>query len=163
MSDDITHNLTVVREALEAEGLSVHVKLIDAAIEDSAGLLAQIAACNTLLDRQAQMLKHAPAAAVIERIAAANSAEPETDDLTVPLAIQLSQTEHQLTSARKALTEIAALSHRWKWEFDLSEDYKPTAAAARGLITKSFDALHRLGDQALKSRDSLTGENRDSK
>ena len=25
MTDDITHNLTVVREALEAEGLSVHV------------------------------------------------------------------------------------------------------------------------------------------
>jgi hypothetical protein len=108
MTDDITHNLTVVREALEAEGLGMHVKLIDAAIEDSAGLLAQIAACNTLLDRQAQMLKHAPAAAVIERIAAANSAEPETDDLTVPLAIQLSQTEHQLASARKALEPFAA-------------------------------------------------------
>ena len=38
MSDDITHNLTVVREALEAEGLSVHVGLIDAAIEEISGL-----------------------------------------------------------------------------------------------------------------------------
>jgi hypothetical protein len=38
MTDDITHNLTVVREALEAEGLGVHVKLIDAAIEEISGL-----------------------------------------------------------------------------------------------------------------------------
>ena len=102
MSDDITHNLTVVREALEAEGLGVHVKLIDTAIEDVAGLRAQI------------------------------------------------------SNARKALTEIAALAHRWKWEFDLSEDQKPSGAQARNLITQGFDSLHRLGDQALKSRDSLT-------
>jgi hypothetical protein len=38
MPDDITHNLTVVREALEAEGLSVHVRLIDAAIEGVASV-----------------------------------------------------------------------------------------------------------------------------
>jgi hypothetical protein len=44
MSDDITHNLTVVREALEAEGLGVHVKLIDAAIEGVAGLRASVPA-----------------------------------------------------------------------------------------------------------------------
>jgi hypothetical protein len=61
-----------------------------------------------------------------------------------------------LASARKALTEIAALAHRWKWQFDLSEDQKPSGAQARNLITQGFDSLHRLGDQALKSRDSLT-------
>ena len=38
MTDDITHNLTVIREALEAEGLSVHAKLIDAVIEEISGL-----------------------------------------------------------------------------------------------------------------------------
>jgi hypothetical protein len=43
MTDDTAHNLTVVREALEAEGLTVHVKLIDAAIEDVATLRAQLA------------------------------------------------------------------------------------------------------------------------
>jgi len=42
MTDDITHNLTVVREALEAEGLGMHVKLIDTAIEDVAKLHAQM-------------------------------------------------------------------------------------------------------------------------
>jgi hypothetical protein len=101
MTDDITHNLTVVREALEAEGLGMHVKLIDMAIEDVAGLRAQIA------------------------------------------------------NAKKALTEIAALAHRWKWQFDLSEDQKLNGAQTRNLITQGFDSLHRLGDQALKSRDSL--------
>jgi hypothetical protein len=46
VSDDITHNLTVVREALEAEGLTVHVKLIDAAIEDVAKLRDQLASAR---------------------------------------------------------------------------------------------------------------------
>jgi hypothetical protein len=86
----------------KSSALGVHVKLIDAAIEDVAKLHAQIA------------------------------------------------------SARKALTEIAALAHRWKWQFDLSEDQKLNGAQTRNLITQGFDSLHRLGDQALKSRDSLT-------
>ena len=51
MTDDITHNLTVVREALEAEGLGVHVKLIDAAIEDVAKLHAQIASARKALQQ----------------------------------------------------------------------------------------------------------------
>jgi len=50
MTDDITHNLTVVREALEAEGLSVHVKLIDAAIEDVAKLRTQLASARKALE-----------------------------------------------------------------------------------------------------------------
>ena len=33
---------------------------------------------------------------------------------------------------------------------------KPSGAQARNLITQGFDSLHRLGDKALKSRDSLT-------
>lgn len=53
-----------------------------------------------------------------------------------------------------ALTKIAAECHRSKWQFDLSEDYKPSAAAARSLIKKSFDELHRIGDAVLKLRDA---------
>lgn len=49
MTDDITHNLTVVREALEAEGLSVHVGLIDAAIEDVAKLRERLAGARKAL------------------------------------------------------------------------------------------------------------------
>jgi len=72
--------------------------------------------------------------------------------------LQLAEARDQLASARKALTEIAALAHRWKRQFDLSEDQKLNGAQARNLITQGFDSLHRLGDQALKSRDSLTDE-----
>lgn len=39
--DDTTHNLNVVREALEAEGLAVHVKIIDQTIEEVAALREQ--------------------------------------------------------------------------------------------------------------------------
>jgi hypothetical protein len=50
VTDDITHNLTVVREALEAEGLTVHVKLIDAAIEDVAKLNARLATARKAME-----------------------------------------------------------------------------------------------------------------
>ena len=132
MTDDITHNLTVVREALEAEGLSVHVKLIDTAIEDVAKLHAQLAISRELCTKFEAAVG---------------------DDLGEILKLRA-----QLASAGKALTEIAALAHRWKWQFDLSEDQKPSGAQARNLITQGFDSLHRLGDQALKSRDSLIDE-----
>ena len=132
MSDDITHNLTVVREALEAEGLAVHVKLIEAAIEDVAGLRAK-------LEDSDRMFSH-------------------SYELGTQWRRRAEIAESQLTSARKALTEIAALAHRWKWQFDLSEDQKPSGAQARNLITQGFDSLRRLGDQALKSRDSLTDD-----
>ena len=38
MTDDITHDLGIVRESLQAEGLINHVKLIDTAIEEVSGL-----------------------------------------------------------------------------------------------------------------------------
>lgn len=53
---------------------------------------------------------------------------------------------------RGALTQLAAECHRAKWQFDLSEDYKPNAKAARAMILKAFDELHRIGDIALKLR-----------
>ena len=57
---------------------------------------------------------------------------------------------------RDVLTKIAAECHRAKWQFDLSEDYRPSRAAARVLIAKAFDELHRIGDIALKLRDRET-------
>jgi len=57
--------------------------------------------------------------------------------------------------AISALTKIAAECHRAKWQFDLSEDYRPTAAVARSMIPKAFDELHRIGDEALKLRDQI--------
>lgn len=71
--------------------------------------------------------------------------------------------EAQLASARKALTELAAECHRAKWEFDLSEDYRPTAAVARAMIPKAFDALHRIGDAAMTFRAALTDDLRGEK
>jgi hypothetical protein len=65
-----------------------------------------------------------------------------------------------MTDAKSALTQIAAELHRAKWQFDLSEDYRPTAKAARGLIVKAFDELHRIGDLALKHRDALSPSHR---
>jgi hypothetical protein len=80
MTDDITHNLTVVRDALEAEGLTVHIGLIDSAIDDVAALRAQLADSN-------------------ER---AHLAEG-----TAELAMKhRNEAEAQLASARKALEEI---------------------------------------------------------
>jgi hypothetical protein len=54
-----------------------------------------------------------------------------------------------------ALTKLAAECHRAKWQFDLSEDYRPTAKVARGLIAMAFRELHRIGDIALKMRDEI--------
>ena len=132
MTDDITHNLTVVREALEAEGLSVHLKLIDAAIEEIAKMVDRK---EFEIDRTASRLFEDACNRWMDRALKA---------------------EAHLASAKKVLTEIAALAHRWKWQFDLSEDQNPSGAQARNLITQGFDSLHRLGDQALKSRDSLS-------
>lgn len=46
-------------------------------------------------------------------------------------------------NASTALTKIAAECHRTKWQFDKEED------------RKAFEALHRIGDEALKLRDQL--------
>ena len=64
---------------------------------------------------------------------------------------------HMSTAERSisALTKIAAECHRAKWQFDLSADYRPTAAVARAMIPKAFDELHRIGDEALKLRDQI--------
>jgi len=56
-------------------------------------------------------------------------------------------------SDRAALTKIAAECHRAKWQFDLSEDYRPTAKVSRALIFAAFKELHRIGDMAMKLRD----------
>lgn len=58
-------------------------------------------------------------------------------------------------NGRSALTKLAAECHRAKWQFDLSEDYRPSAKAARALIEKAFDELHRIGDLAMKMRESV--------
>ncbi len=59
-----------------------------------------------------------------------------------------------MDSDRGNLTKLAAECHRAKWEFDLSEDYQPSKPAARQLIKAAFNALHRIGDLALKLRDA---------
>lgn len=51
------------------------------------------------------------------------------------------------------LTKLADECHQAKWQFDLSEDYQPSKAAARGLIKKAFEELHRIGDLAMKMCD----------
>lgn len=59
--------------------------------------------------------------------------------------------EAALRDARGDLTGLAADCHRSKWEFDLSEDFTPTAKAARALILTAFRQLHRIGDRAIKA------------
>lgn len=54
-----------------------------------------------------------------------------------------------------ALTRLAAECHRAKWEFDLSEDYRPSPRAARALILSAFQQLHRIGNIALRDRDAI--------
>lgn len=52
------------------------------------------------------------------------------------------------------MTKIAAECHRAKWQFDLNEDFRPSKSAARALILQAFHELHRIGDMAIKARDS---------
>lgn len=59
-----------------------------------------------------------------------------------------------LEDAHADLIGLAADCHRSKWEFDLSEDFKPTAKYARTLILKAFDELHRIGDRAIRAKDA---------
>jgi hypothetical protein len=60
----------------------------------------------------------------------------------------------QTSGERGNLTKIAAECHRAKWEFGLSEDFQPSKSSARALIANAFNALHRIGDMALKLRDA---------
>ena len=60
-----------------------------------------------------------------------------------------------MNDARAALTRIAAELHRAKWQFDLSDDYRPTAKVSRAMIATAFSELHRIGDMALKMCDAL--------
>jgi hypothetical protein len=80
------------------------------------------------------------------------------DEQRKEAADEIASLRAQLAIARSDLIGIAADCHRVKWQFDLSEDYKPTAAAARLLITRGFDELHRIGDRAIKAKDALTDE-----
>jgi hypothetical protein len=116
-----------------------------------------VEAMQAEIDRAMDMLGDVPGAHLEDRVERLVGYQLESQ-------LMLAETRDQLatakSNARKALTEIAALAHRWKWQFDLSEDQKPGGAQARNLITQGFDSLHRLGDQALKSRDSLTDDNR---
>lgn len=68
----------------------------------------------------------------------------------------MTKDEIEIRRLRSAITKLAAECHRAKWQFDLSEDYKPSAAAARGMIRRSFDELHRIGDLAMKYRNTET-------
>lgn len=45
--------------------------------------------------------------AVLERIAAEQNADPASDDLTVPLAIELAEKDVEIRRLRHALTDIA--------------------------------------------------------
>lgn len=78
-----------------------------------------------------------------------------TSKAAMEAADEIESLRAQLATARKALITVAAECHRAKWQFDLSEDYRPTAAAARDLIGKSFDELHRIGDLATAANDTL--------
>jgi hypothetical protein len=55
-----------------------------------------------------------------------------------------------MSDNRASLIKIAAECHRAKWQFDLSEDYRPTAKVSRAMIENAFNELHRIGDMALK-------------
>lgn len=65
----------------------------------------------------------------------------------------MSDTDHAQGAHVSDLTKLAAECHRAKWQFDLSEDFRPSRAYARALILKGFAELHRIGDVALKMRD----------
>lgn len=78
---------------------------------------------------------------------------PHPDKIKEAIAVELGLAEMRgIDRMRDAITKLAAECHRAKWAFDLSEDYRPTAAAARGMIRKGFDELHRIGDLALEYR-----------
>lgn len=52
------------------------------------------------------------------------------------------------------LTKIAAECHRAKWQFETNPEIKIGIGMARNLLAKAFDELHRIGDLALKARDT---------
>lgn len=54
---------------------------------------------------------------------------------------------------RSSFTKLAAECHRAKWQFDVSAEQKLNPKDARDLVAKAFDALHRIGDMAMKLRD----------
>lgn len=54
-------------------------------------------------------MDNSAAAEVLERIALANLSDPATDDLTVPLAIELTEVQHQRVALVKALEQIEGL------------------------------------------------------
>jgi hypothetical protein len=62
-----------------------------------------------------------------------------------------------------ALTKIAAECHRAKWQFDFNDESRPNASQARTMVKRAFDDLHRIGDVALKLRDTLSSNNKADK
>lgn len=71
------------------------------------------------------------------------------------VADRIRELEGDLRRSREKLINMAADCHRSKWQFDLNEDYRPTAGAARDLILKAFRELHRIGDVAIKAYSDL--------
>lgn len=71
------------------------------------------------------------------------------------VADRIRELEGDLRRSREKLINMAADCHRSKWQFDLNEDYRPTAGAARDLILKAFRELHRIGDVAIKAYSGL--------
>lgn len=93
------------------------------------------------------------AADVIERVASHNSSDPVSDDLTVPLAIQLAETEQKLRQAqalvdgarKQAFTE--AMDELDKLRTLAATDFKsPNCQGQRGVDRTDafFDAYHAI-------------------
>jgi hypothetical protein len=78
----------------------------------------------------------------------------EVPPIQIEAAAHIEALEAALREARSSITAIAAECHRAKWEFDLSEDYTPSKAAARASILQAFNVLHRIGDIAIKAKDA---------
>jgi hypothetical protein len=58
------------------------------------------------------------------------------------------------SGTRGELTKIAAECHRAKWQFDFNDENRLSVGMARDMVKRAFGELHRIGDMALKLRDT---------
>lgn len=83
-------------------------------------------------------------AAVLERVAAAQSADPATDDLTVTLAIEFAQAQQALIVAAKALEPFAAIAEGFDDDGRMLDDEDGVYANTAGDFRRARTALAKI-------------------
>jgi hypothetical protein len=131
MTDDITHDLGIVREALQAEGLINHVKLIDTVIEDAATLR---------IERDKWHRLAMEAGVVVCRDGGYIFAVKERAD----------RLEAQIASARKALEPFAADVGAVSLSKALGHISREHLLAAKAALSDEQGHLPAYGEEAIK-------------